>query len=434
MSRRADSLGRDLLRLQLPHGWTGGQYSVFRAMLGVYLCVHFVHLVPWGAELFSNEGVLADVSTSPFAYVFPNILRWFDPPWFVTGLLVAAAAASLAFAAGVRDRILAVAIWYVWACLFGRNPLISNPSLAFVGWLLLLHAAIPKTPYGAWDARGRTDPGGGWKLPRSYFSAAWLLMAAGYSYSGYTKLISPSWQDGTALAEVLESPLARPTFLREFLLGLPDVVMNLATYSALGLELLALPAALIGRLRPWLWVGLVGLHAGIIATVAFADLTVGMLVVHLLTFNPDWIARLRSEATDHVFYDGSCGLCQRSVRFLLAEDPGEPYAFRFAPLDSDTFRERFAEANPDIDIDQVPDSIVVITDEDEMLVRSEAVLYAAKRLGGLWRVLAATASLVPRGLRDRIYDGIASIRHQLFDEPKEACPLMPPELRERFDW
>ena len=42
----------------MSNGWTGGQYSRFRLVLGLYLCVHFVHLVPWGAELFSRAGVL----------------------------------------------------------------------------------------------------------------------------------------------------------------------------------------------------------------------------------------------------------------------------------------------------------------------------------------------------------------------------------------
>lgn len=433
-TKKPDIIGRDLLKLRLENGWTGGQYSLYRAILGLYLCVHFVGLIPWGVEMFSNEGVLADAATSPFAYVFPNILSFFDAPWFVVGLLVAAAAGSVAFAAGFKDRIVAVFLWYVWACLFGRNPLISNPSLAFIGWMLLLHAALPKTPFGAWDARGRTDPEGGWKLPRSYFSAAWLLMAAGYSYSGYTKLISPSWQDGTALAEVLQSPLARNTALREWLLGLPDLLLKGLTFGTLGLELLALPLAFLGRARPWLWLGLVGLHVGILSTVAFGELTLGMLLVHLLTFNPRWISGLREGALDQVFYDGSCGLCQRTVRFLLSEDADQPHGFRFAPLASERFAERLGEAAPAKSVDEMPDSVIVITEQGEVLVRSEAILYIGKRLGGLWRVLATMASWVPLGVRDVVYKFIARIRHKLFARPKDACPLMPPEVRERFDW
>lgn len=412
--------------LGFEHGWTGGQYSVVRAMFGLYLCVHFVHLVPWAPELFSSAGALPEASASPFAAVFPNVLAVFDPPWFATALVVFGAAASLAFAAGVRDRIFAVLIWYVWACLFGRNPLISNPSLAFVGWMLLMHALIPAVAYGAWSARGRVDPRGSWRFPRSFFGVAWIVMAAGYTYSGITKLVSPSWIDGTAVVHVLESPLARVTPLRELLLGMPDAVTQVMTWSALGLELLALPLALVARFRAWLWLALVGLHAGILATVAFSDLTLGMLMIHLITFNPDWIKRARSAATERIFYDGGCGLCHRAVRFVLSEDDDSAPAFRFAPL------ARLGRVAPDIDIDELPDSIVVLTDRGEVLTRTDAVVHILRRFGGLWRLLATALAVVPRPVRDAAYDAIAAIRHRLFDKPTAACPILPPDLRQRF--
>ena len=40
-------------------------------------------------------------------------------------------------------------------------------------------------------------------------------MAVGYTFSGVTKLPSPSWRDGTALARILDNPLARPGPLRD---------------------------------------------------------------------------------------------------------------------------------------------------------------------------------------------------------------------------
>jgi predicted DCC family thiol-disulfide oxidoreductase YuxK len=54
-------------------------------------------------------------------------------------------------------------------------------------------------------------------------------------------------------------------------------------------------------------------------------------------------------------------------------------------------------------------------------------------LGGWWRVAALGLSLVPLGLRDRVYDGIASLRKRVFGTTKEACPLMTRELATRFD-
>ena len=42
------------------NGWTGGQYSLFRFIFGAYLAFHFAHLVPWGAEMYSERGVLPE--------------------------------------------------------------------------------------------------------------------------------------------------------------------------------------------------------------------------------------------------------------------------------------------------------------------------------------------------------------------------------------
>ena len=80
--------------MSLTNGWTGGQYSLFRAILGLYLAAHFTSLAPWSAELFSERGMLADASASPLAILFPNVLAWFDPPWFVTALVACSSASS----------------------------------------------------------------------------------------------------------------------------------------------------------------------------------------------------------------------------------------------------------------------------------------------------------------------------------------------------
>lgn len=414
------------------HKWTGGQYSIVRALFGIFLTIYFVYLLPWAAELFSNTAALPNASASPFAYVFPSILSLFDAPWFVTLLVGIAALASIAFTIGARSKAMAILILYIGACLFVRNPLINLLTLTFVGWMLLFHATIPGTPFGSWSARGRTNPNDGWQLPRSFFTATWLVMAAGYSYSGYTKLISPSWQGGSAITSVLQSPLARTGPIRDLMLALPDLILQALTYSTLALELLTLPLALIARLRPWLWLSLVSLHIGILTTVAFADLNIGMLLIHLFTFNPAWIPGKKAADIEHIFYDGACGLCQRWVRLVLAEDPGPDYIFRFAPLESDAFESILTSLN--IQRDTLPDSIIVTTADGQLLTHSAAVFHILNRLGGLWRLAALTGSIIPRPIRDFTYDAIALVRHKFFPRPTDACPLIPPEMRERFDY
>jgi len=409
--------------------WTGGQYSVFRAIFGAYLFVHFVQLIPWGAEMFSNRGVLPEGTLSPLLRIFPNIFALYDAPAFVTAIIGVAAALSVLLAIGLYDRVAAVVLWYVLACLFGRNPLIANPSLPYIGVLLLAHACLPPAPYGSLARRGQPDPGSDWRMPQAVWLAVWILMALGYSYSGYTKLVSPSWVDGTAIERVLNNPLARPGVLRDVLLALPPALLKLVTWGALALELSFAPLALFRRVRPVIWVLMLALHVGLIALIDFADLSLGMVMLHLFTFDPGWVKPMKAAATEMVFYDGHCGLCHRAVRFILAEDRSGK-AFRFAPLDSDAFRAAVPEAKRA----GLPDSVIVQTTEGELFVRSSAVIHLMKRLGGIWRLIGTVSSIIPAAVRDRVYDWIAGIRHRLFRAPAAACPIIPKHLRERFDY
>ena len=410
------------------NGWTGGQYSLFRAVFGLYLFVHFVELVPRGAELFSNRGVLPHAAASPLIHLFPNVLALWDAPIFIECLLIIAAGLSFLFAAGQWDRVAALSLWYLWACLFGRDPLIANPALPYVGWLLLAHVFLPPAPYGSWAARGRPDPRGAWHMPQAIYLLAWLLMALGYTYSGCTKLVSPSWLDGTALARVLENPLARPGLLRDTLLVMPRGLLRVFTWGALGLELSFAPLALVRRLRRWVWSAMLAMHFGLFLLINFADLSAGMVILHLFTFDPAWVAPRKARGTELLFYDGHCGLCHRAVRFVLAEDRLGT-AFRFSPLQSDLFQATVSEAERRA----LPDSLVVRTAEGALLSRSTAILYILSGLGGAWRVIAGGMSLVPAPVRDGLYDGVARIRYRLFARPEDACPIVPGELRARFD-
>jgi predicted DCC family thiol-disulfide oxidoreductase YuxK len=131
---------------------------------------------------------------------------------------------------------------------------------------------------------------------------------------------------------------------------------------------------------------------------------------------------------EYLFYDGHCGLCHRAVKFVLKHDR-DGRAFRFAPLQGETFLARVGTERRV----GLPDSMVVLTRDGELLVRSAAFLYIFRRLGGGWRVLAAILSVVPRGLRDFVYDFIARIRYRVFGRRDDLCPIVPAELRGRFD-
>ena len=146
---------------------------------------------------------------------------------------------------------------------------------------------------------------------------------------------------------------------------------------------------------------------------------------HLFLFNPAWIPRRAPNATDEVFYDGTCGLCHSGMRWLVAEDP-TGNSFRYAPLFGDAFAAAFPDAT------DLPDSVIVKTASGEVLVRSDAAVHLLNRLGGLWRIGGVLFGVLPRVVRDAMYNFVARIRYRVFGRKKDACPIMPPDLRSRF--
>lgn len=413
--------------MPLSNGWTGGQYSVFRAIFGIYLCTHFAQLVPWGAEMFSNRGAIPEASASPLLYLFPNILAVWDSPLIVGVLLLSGVGFSALFAVGFCDRGAALALWYIWACLLGRNPLISNPSLPYIGLLLLAHVCLLGAPYGSLERRGRPDPGSNWRMAQSIFVVVWILVAIGYTYSGYTKLDSRSWIDGSAIARVLANPLARENLLNRALVGLPETALRLITWGALALELSFAPLALFRRTRPYIWGSMMAMHIGLIPLIDFADLSIGMVMVQLFIFDPAWIRPLKASAPEIVFYDGHCGICHRVVRFVLAEDR-DGNCFRFSPLNSETFNSIVGEEL----LDTPADSIVVRTANGSVLIKSNALIHVGERLGGIWRLLAGCIKVLPESSRDTLYDWVARVRHRLSRAPTTVCPLVPEHLQKRL--
>jgi predicted DCC family thiol-disulfide oxidoreductase YuxK len=124
-----------------------------------------------------------------------------------------------------------------------------------------------------------------------------------------------------------------------------------------------------------------------------------------------------------LLYDGYCALCNGWVKFLLRFD--RHGTLRFAALTGDTGRQLVAE-HPDL---AGIDSLVLVSG-DRVSVRSAAVLQILAYLGWPWRA-AGIFRIVPREIRDSLYDVVAYWRYRLFGR-YEACPLPPADQRHRF--
>jgi predicted DCC family thiol-disulfide oxidoreductase YuxK len=124
-----------------------------------------------------------------------------------------------------------------------------------------------------------------------------------------------------------------------------------------------------------------------------------------------------------VLFDGVCNFCSDSVNFIIRHDPEN--RFLFAPLQSDAGKELLDK----YDVDMSTDSIVLI-EKGQAFTRSTAALRIAKRMGGIW-ALAYVVIIVPRPIRDYLYDLFARYRYGLFGQ-KDECILPTPDVQARF--
>ncbi len=125
-----------------------------------------------------------------------------------------------------------------------------------------------------------------------------------------------------------------------------------------------------------------------------------------------------------ILFDGVCNLCNGAITFIIQRDKND--VFRYAPLQSEVGKNLAAKHN--IDLDKV-DSIILVT-EDKAFAKSTAALRIAKHLSGGWPLLAVFL-ILPRFLRNAVYDFIARNRYKWFGK-KDACMIPTPELKSKF--
>ncbi|MBK9384811.1 MAG: DUF393 domain-containing protein [Planctomycetes bacterium] len=132
---------------------------------------------------------------------------------------------------------------------------------------------------------------------------------------------------------------------------------------------------------------------------------------------PSALAELAGK--DLVLYDGDCGLCDRSVRFLLARD--RRHRLRFASLQSPWAPWALARRGlPPTREDSMHVLVGVGTPAERLLLRSSAALHLAGAIGLPWALLRIFW-IVPRPLRDLAYRFVARNRKRWFAAP--SCPI-----------
>lgn len=125
-----------------------------------------------------------------------------------------------------------------------------------------------------------------------------------------------------------------------------------------------------------------------------------------------------------LLFDGVCNLCNGFVQFVIKRDSKERYLF--TSLQSKAGQEILAK----VGLPQDEISTVVLYDRGKVYTHSDVALRMVKDLGGLWPLLAVF-SIIPKSIRDQIYNWVARNRYNWFGQ-RDSCMLPTPELKDRF--
>lgn len=123
-------------------------------------------------------------------------------------------------------------------------------------------------------------------------------------------------------------------------------------------------------------------------------------------------------------YDGHCGFCSWSVRFLLARERAPSTVFVAIQSDAGRDLARTHGVDPD------DPSTFLFVEDGRAFAKSDGVAAMARHLRWPWRALRWLRFL-PRAWRDHAYDIIARNRYRIFGR-KASCDLPPPAVRARF--
>jgi hypothetical protein len=218
------------------------QFKTFRILLGAWLAYHFISLVPYSNEMFSNENVL-----------------------FV---ICAAALAAVLLAANFARKFMALYLYGTLVFLIYSNKFYYDIDLDYLGWLLLASVFVSETKEGKYE------------IPTILFWGAWAVLGLSYTLSGVSKFSDQNWQDGRAISLVMNQAVSR-VYTEFYKTEVMQVVFRLSTWFVLLAETLFLPMICYNKTRRIAFWSMTMVQIGIAFMTIVSELNVAALLFHL---------------------------------------------------------------------------------------------------------------------------------------------------------
>ena len=126
-----------------------------------------------------------------------------------------------------------------------------------------------------------------------------------------------------------------------------------------------------------------------------------------------------------ILFDGICNLCNGSVIFILEREKHP--VFQFAAIQSEAGQELLKWCALPSSYNQA----VVYIENGKVCLGSTAALKIGQNLTFPWSLLSSVGFVVPKFIRDWVYNQIAQHRYQWFGK-NNVCMVPTESLRARF--
>ena len=117
-----------------------------------------------------------------------------------------------------------------------------------------------------------------------------------------------------------------------------------------------------------------------------------------------------------ILFDSKCNLCSKTVKRVMKLDKSK--LFKFISNNSEYGKDIILKNNLN---SITTETIVLFTSEDKFLIKSDAAISIAVKLNSLF-IIFNILFVIPKNIRDRIYDYIAKNRYKWFGE-NESCDI-----------
>jgi len=126
-----------------------------------------------------------------------------------------------------------------------------------------------------------------------------------------------------------------------------------------------------------------------------------------------------------ILFDGICNLCNGSVIFILRHE--KDWIFQFTSIHSEVGQELLKWCGLPSGYNQA----VVYIENGKIYLGSTAALKIGQNLIFPWSLLSSLGFVIPKFIRDWVYNQIAQHRYQWFGK-KDICMVPTESLRARF--